>query len=314
MIVSLHTAFASYFPESPAWSVAVNTACRNFFDAAISTCFALSGMLMFWKKRSYASVLKNKAVTLAIPYVLWSLVYWVKEMVIFRLSNGFFPDIPLLPYIALQSANGIFWFLRTLMGITLLYPALRWCLLKKLPACILGVLCTVLSAMGLVEYASIPYWIPHYLMGAWIGMYHRRQVEAVVPRRWFLPAGLILAALAVFRPQEGSLHYLYWLPAPALLWMLTDILPGQKPLPWWMNTSFFLYCSHLLTERYAVKLYLFLMGQGTLAFLLSNILLPCICAAMALAGGAIVRKLLPQVFGWFTGWRKSQSLPMKSAS
>lgn len=63
------------------------------------------------------------------------------------------------------------------------------------------------------------------------------------------------------------------------------------------------FCTHLLFEHYAVRLYQLAPGTGTAAFLPANILLPCLCAAMVLALGAVLCRLLPSVYRLVTGGR-----------
>ena len=314
MIVGLHTAFATYFPGSPEWAVSVNKVCRSVFDAAISTFFTLSALLTYWKAETqrYPALLKRRLRTLALPYLLWSVLHLLVNVARRSMANGVLVRLDAMEVsrlLTVDAVNGIFWFLRVLMVFVLLYPAILWCVRRKWPAIVLFVAALVAATLGWVPYSCTVYWIPHYLMGAWVGVHARETLQGARRPRWTrLAAAALLVGLAACRPLEGALHYLYWLPAPALMWLLTDGFASDKPLPWWVGASFYLYCSHLLVERYAVRLYLAVMGRGTVAFLLGNALLPLLCAAIALLAGAAVRKLLPGVYAAFTGGRAPTGL------
>jgi hypothetical protein len=101
-------------------------------------------------------------------------------------------------------------------------------------------------------------------------------------------------------------YYSFWSTAPFLLWVLADSLAGLPSPPWWVNASFFMYCCHMLVERYAVKLHLFLFGAGKKSFVLSHVSLPVITAVLVLVLAAVLRYALPGVYALITGLRRPE--------
>ena len=316
MIIGLHTAFARYFEPNAPWTVDLNTAVRNVYDAAISTFFFLSAMLFFRsdRPRTYAGVLKDKARTLLIPYVLWNARYLAHSTLRHYLVHGVWPVLRLedvLLGLTFQPANSIFWFVKTLMGFVLLFPVWDWCVRRRWPALVLGVGAAAAVCVASLEiaYESMIYWLPVYLMGAYAGRHRRALMERVPLFSRRLPYALcaaVWAGWALLRPLGHAIHYLYWLPAPLLLWTLADGFASWPAPPWWIRASFYLYGSHLVVEHYAVELYLRTMGTSDISFALGNVLLPCLCAAVALVCGAVVRRLLPGVYALFTGAREKR--------
>lgn len=320
MIMALHTTFPRYFNESSQWLLSLNVFMRNVDDAAISTFFFLSAYLLFrrMEQRTYLGLLRQRLFTLVIPYVLWNALFYAHSLLREYLSMGTLLNPPtagiLLRKLTIEPANSIFWFIQTLLGFVLLFPLIRWAVRIRWPAWIAGTVAMVavcIPQLG-IPYESILYWLPVYLMGALIGHYHNKAFERVpfCGCGWIYAAtGGMLCILAYIRPMGHAVHYLYWIPAPMLMWILADVFLRLKKNHWWLNTSFYLYCVHMITQHYAVKLYLLLFGKGTVSFAASNILLPCLCAALSLLGGAVVRFLLPDVFAVFTGMR----MPEKKA-
>lgn len=317
MIVGLHTAFASYFRGAPDWAVWLNTYARDLFDSAISTFFFLSAMLLYRRaeKWRYGALILSRLRTLALPYVLWNALYIAAEYARGAIAGKLpgYGVLDVLMRLFIDPANSIFWFLRTLFGFVLLYPVILWCVRKKWPAWVAFAASLMLSSLPSVgvPYTSVVHWLPMYLMGAYLACHHRERLERVpfLPRRWLYPvAALALLALAWLRSLGYWAHYLYWLPAPLILWALADGAAKLPSPPWWIGASFYLFCSHLLVERYAVRLYLGVLGNGTASFLLGNLMLPALCATIALLAGALIRTLAPRLFALFTGDRAAKAV------
>lgn len=314
MIIGLHTTFPVYFGVTDPQLLQVNVFARNLYDAAISTFFFLSAYLLFRNadKRRYPDVLKRRFWSLAVPYVLWNAVFYAHALVRESLTLGKVilpPDaLTVLKKLTITPANSIFWFILTLGGLILLFPVIRWGVRRKWPAWIAAVLCVIavyIPSLGAV-YETMVYWLPVYLAGAYAGYWYHERFERLpqCSRKWMYAAVAALwLLLAWIRPLASWLHYAYWLPAALVLWVLADALASKKPCPWWAGCSFYLYCSHMVAEHYAVEIYLRTLGTGTIPYLLCHVLLPTLCAAIALIGAAFVRKWLPGVFRLFTGMR-----------
>lgn len=315
MIITLHTALPGNFDRDlPQWALTLNQYWRYLADAAISTFFFLSAYLCYRRadERRYGKLLLGKLRTLILPYLLWSALYYAHGLLRDHLVWGTFMQPTdawtVFRRITYDSALPVLWYIRTLLGLILLFPVIRWCVRRKWPALLGGLICltAVCIPQTNIHYSTMVYWAPVYVLGAYTGYWHREAFERMPDgtRRWRAPlAVVLLLLLCLLRPTSHQAHYLFWLPAPLLLWTMADGFVKLHRLPWWVDTSFYLYCCHLVMEPYAVALYRRALGTGTAAFVLSGVLLPLLCAALCLAGAAVVRKLCPWLYALFTGMR-----------
>jgi len=149
MIIALHTTFPVYFGVTDPGLLKVNVFARNLYDAAISTFFFLSAYLLFRKadQRKYADVLKRRFWSLAVPYVLWNAVFYAHALLREHLTMGTLMDPPdvltVIKKLTVAPANSIFWFILTLMGLIVLFPAIRWAVRLKWPALMAVVLAVI---------------------------------------------------------------------------------------------------------------------------------------------------------------------------
>ncbi len=312
-IIGLHTVFARHFGASDSWAVDVNRAFRTLFDAATSTFFFLSALLFYRTidNKKYKQVLLSRLWSLAIPFLFWNAAMLLHALVRDTLASGSFNALPawdVFRLLVLEPIDSVLWFVRVLLGYIVLYPVILWCVRRGFPALLLIVLALALNLLGLfpIAYASMLFWLPCYLMGAYLGYRHKSlmfRTPMFSRRRAYFVALMLFGLLFGLAPKGIAYYYVYWQFAPLCLWVLADPLAKLARPYWWVGASFYLFCSHLLFEHYAVRLYLLALGMGTASFLMANILLPCLCAAMVLAFGAALRLLLPRVYRIVTGGR-----------
>ncbi|MBE5802208.1 MAG: acyltransferase [Clostridiales bacterium] len=328
LVIALHTVFSSYFVISAPWLARFHQWMRDIADAAIPTFFFLSAVLLMHsvRERSWKQIMLRKLQTLAVPYVLWTVVYLLVRFVRTSLTDGrvVIPSLAQLwTWIQTGPEFYIFWFLRTLFLLTMLYPVLMWCVRKRWPALLAAAVLMALNAITAANlpYTSVLYWLPVFLAGCYVGMDQMPRFEKVPGKRyWWIYAAAVglLLLLGWLRRIHPFFYSFFWILSPFLLWMLADIFIRFSDPPWWIGAAFFLYCSHLLVERYAVKIYLWIFGQGQRAFVLSHLLLPILCAAMALLMAAVLRWLTPWLYHALTGLRKpthlSRSVPPSGAA
>lgn len=318
MIIALHTAFAEYFPGAPAWAVELNRFWRSLVDVSISTFFFLSAYLFYRRadERRYAEVLRQKFFSLVVPYLMWNALFYAQELLREYLTWGTFLQPvdawTVIRHLTWDVSMAVLWFIRTMLGFIVIYPAIRWAVKKKWPAWIAGVGSLALVLLPGVEigYYTMIYWMPVYLMGAYIAYWHKERFERVpqVNAGWkYAACAAAILLLNAVRPLHYALHYLFWLPVPLLMWALADGFARFPKLPWWAGTSFWLFVTHLLAEPFAVKLYLRVFGTGTVAFVLGNALLPLLTAAMTLACAAAARKICPRLYAFSTGMRPERN-------
>ena len=142
----------------------------------------------------------DKLRTLVIPLLLWNALYLLHAAIRQYLSLGYWPTYTpgeWLRYLTIEPANSVFWFVDVLILFTLLYPLILWGLRKKWPVwCAYGIAIglNLIPAIG-IPYASVLFWLPCYLMGAYIGYHY----DALFQRTPTLPRKpLYLLAALVF--------------------------------------------------------------------------------------------------------------------
>ena len=317
-IIGLHTVFAKHFSNPAIWALQLNNGFRTLFDAATSTFFFLSALLFYRKAdaKAYAHTLRARIGTLVIPYLFWSAAVLAHNLLRAYLTNGFFPELSVWDILRLwlwEPANSVLWFVQVLLGYVLLYPLILWGVRRKWPAIAAMLAAVVLRYAGwiAVPYASMLFWLPCYLLGAYLGHHAKTRMLRVpiVARRWQYGAALLLfTGLFALARAVDALYYLYWQLSPLLVWVLADPLSRLPRPPWWVDASFYLFCAHLLFEHYAVRLYQLVLGQGTFSFALANGVLPVLCAALALVCAAVLRTLAPGLYRWATGGRDGRRL------
>jgi hypothetical protein len=318
MVIAQHTVFATYFQVDGGWLERLHIWARDLNDGAVSTFFFLSAVLLMRSagKHSWGQIMLRKLKAIALPYALWIVIYTAARIVRGSVAAGalLLPGFKeMVQWVLTGPEYYIFWFLRVLLVLTALYPVLMWAVRLRWPALALMILCPVLvlaPGMGAwIPFESIVYWLPPFLLGCWVGMEKMPQMEKYpVSRKWWVYALCLLLFLLTgwLRRVSDLFYYSFWSTAPFLLWVLADSLAGLPSPPWWVNASFFMYCCHMLVERYAVKVHLFLFGAGKKSFVLSHVSLPVITAVMVLVLAAVLRYALPGVYALITGLRRPE--------
>ena len=312
MIIGLHTVFTEYFaPLSPAL-VTLNRFVRTIYDSGISAFFFFSAYLFFRKPRGgYLAVVLSKAKGLLVPYLFWNALMLLYTFVRQSLTVGHIPAWSLsflLKSVTVTPINSVLWFVLTLMGFVLLYPLVAWVAGRAWRVLLVMIVCNVLYYLPQlpVPYETILHWTPVYVLGAYIGAKRTEWMEnAPLWRSPLLRAccAAALLGLALIRLYWDGVQYLAWQATPFLLWGLTGGLGSLPKAPWWIKASFTLYCSHMLFEHYAVKLYTLALGAGPVSYVAAHALLPVFCAFLTLIGAAVFRRLLPRLYRLATGER-----------
>lgn len=315
LVIAQHTVFAAYFNITEPWLLRLHTWARDMNDGAVSTFFFLSAVLLMGSigKYTWKQIMLRKLKTIALPYLLWIVVYTAARIIRGSLAAGavVLPSpAEMWSWIVTGPEYYIFWFLRALLGLTALYPLMVWAIRKRWPALLMLVACPLMVLVPgegvLIPFESIIYWLPPFLLGCWAGLeLPRLEKTPVLKRRWMYVAVFLLFLLTGWlRRVNTFFYYSFWTTSPLLFWPLADLFVNLPKPPWWINATFFMYCCHMLLERYAVRLYLFLFGTGRKAFVLCHVLLPLICAALVLLLAWLLRRLLPGVYSVITGLRR----------
>ena len=150
---------------------------RTLAMAAVPIFFAISGFLLVKKSlqsSTFCIVVKNRAYSLLIPYVCWSVVYWA----CFKIHDGldivrlFGLDITTIPM------YGVLWYIRLLFVLVLLSPLLRHFVRRFGALAVIGVYSIAvlvkfwcgsnIDRLVFVNNGISPLGISFFLAGIWI--------------------------------------------------------------------------------------------------------------------------------------------------
>lgn len=313
LVIAQHTVFTAYFNITEPWLLRLHTWARDMNDASVPIFFFISALLLMRsvEKYTWTQIMLRRLKTIALPYLLWIVVYTTARIIRGSLEAGalLLPGLAeMWDWIVHGPEYYIFWFLRALLGLTALYPLMVWAVKKRWPAIIAAVGITVYCSWQgpAAPFESVLYWTPTFLLGCWAGL-ELPKIEKTPVFRSFWPyaaCALLFLLSGWLRRVNDLFYYTFWLTTPVLWWVLADQFVSLPKPPWWVNATFFMYCSHMLLERYAVRLYLAIFGTGRKAFVLCHVILPLICAAMVLLLAWLLRRLLPGVYSLMTGLRR----------
>lgn len=198
---------------------------------------------------------KKRIKTLAVPYIIWNTFGTVFYMIIPAILNEVFGTA--LEFPKATAANilaGILnhkyyfplWWLKTMICFVVFAPVLGTVLKKKWAACFVIIVCAVLGT----RYYSICgvgiRWLAIYLLGAYMGVYHRGVVERNYSRVFSGAAWLYIMIISGIRIAGISTvaNDILLILSPAALWIA---LSGMNVCPTqFMKHSFFVYTSHIL--------------------------------------------------------------------
>lgn len=295
---------------------------------AVPGFFALSGYLFFRNADRaaddpaayFGAKLKSRVRTLAVPYLLWNLIYYMIYLAAGRaeLSVPF-----VLKSIFLYYCNPVFWYLKQLIVITALAPVL-WLLLIKdrstAPVLVglffLAVFYDLLPVHPVNEDALF-----YYACGTAAALHCRTFVEntaeagIAVPKRWrrimlcSAAAFFLLHMMALWGAKYGFVRMSIAGAVGcricgiiALFALLSSCGAGTKRTPKYMEYNFFVYATHYLELRLVQKI-AGAAGSGPLVSSLLYLLMPGLCICLSVAAGRIMQKYAPAAFRLLTGGR-----------
>lgn len=279
-------------------------------DSAVPAFFIISAYLSFRSQRPirYLSLLRKKAITLIVPYLLWNiigLVYCVGLSVL-RGEKFVFSLVDLL----FCEYNGPLWFLRVLFGYVILAPAISFISKHKVLAI---VLILGLAACNIFFYTfpydSLTYWLPCYLLGAYCGKNYKKIVESdewvkSVAARVIVVFLLILLVICGVMTQGGKWFYGYRITSGLLVVLCFLMQQWRRRPSGRLQNSFFTFCSHALLLGIA-KIFNRCLPDNAFCSVLGYV----ICAgAVWFATTTIaemLKKFAPKIYSCLVGGRKN---------
>ena len=332
-----------FIHNNPASTSASAQWVQAFISEGIARCavplfFLFAGCLQAKKSDPYPALLKKKAKSLALPYVLWlALAYFfpfnVVKLLVAKLVPQIFekPDIiPMLEWTAADWAQQFlgygsipetagdvfgpglalqFWFARDLLIYTALSPAIT-ALLKRAPAATFGVV-AALYLLDLPVYFVVTEGLFWYMAGLLWGTRDAPLLQAVDRVKWGEAVFLFVAAFCrarVFYGYEGTSRRLMVI-AMCVLMLKASKLIAQSEKAFALAArlsrySFFLFAIHMLLLNLIKRYWILIFPMKNAFFCLFEYFgVTCVAAGLAVALGAASRKLCPPVFRALNGGR-----------
>ena len=301
---------------------------------AVPLFFLFAAFLQARKADPYPVLLKKKARSLLLPYTLWLAVYFLYFDVLKLLVATIAPQILGRPdMISMINANGPadwlrmlwgsypagpgrgpsiaghFWFVRDLIALTVLSPAII-ALLKKAPAATFGFVAG-LYLLNLQAWFVATEALFFYTAGLLWGTREAPLLEAVDRVKWgeaaFLFAATFLCRYLVVKDGGTSTRLMIFSACLLMLKASKAIAENEKAFALAARLSrysFFLYAIHELLLNALKKFWLILFPMKNAFFcLLEFFCVTFLAAAIAVAIGALLRKLLPPLFAVLNGGR-----------
>lgn len=313
MILGLHCVDMSVFQTNNT-VLAVNQVLKIFYNMGVPTFFFISAILFYRKieTKKYIKVLRSKTITILIPYLCWNIIYWILKEVESILINQAFIDETLLQKIIdviMSTWNPVLWFIRVLIIYIICYPIILWVIKRKT---FFYIVLIVIFSYNIyigpaVGYATASFWLPVYLLGAFIVYWSE---ELVLPKEFkrsknskliiFFIIQIILIGFAYY--SDLGLYICRML-SPVCFWVLADILAINRDPRWWMKQSFFYFCSQLIFANFIEIIYITIFGNGAFSAVLSNFINPILLLITLIVCGFSLNKISKPIYKLLTGGR-----------
>ena len=276
--------------------------------------FTMDRLLSKWKSRIFS---------VALPYVLWNLLYYGGYVLGSRIPGlGTILNrepVPVDWKTVAEAAffyryNPVFWYLFQLILLILLAPVL-YLLLKRNGTAALFLAFLAFSIfkgwrLGALNTDALFY----YSFGAWAALHREKHgafVERGWGREWILP-GTVLTAWTLtvwWFSRSGSILYnnpfatvTFRLAMAAGTWALVSFLPLGEAREF-MKHNFFLYAVHFAGVRFVNKAGAMLFSGSAAAAWLFFLLMPPAMIVVSRAGGWVLQKTVPGFYRILSGGR-----------
>lgn len=182
----------------------------NLSECAVPIFYFISALLFYRNfdgtKKAYVTKIKSRLFSLALPYLIFNILGYIKHIVFSHKSFDFFDCIRSL----IISDTVPLWFVRELMFLVILSP-LIYQLRKKLPwGILLSGLCVIGVVVGIIPYRSFLYWFPIYFIGSLMSVHQVESIAQKISDQKFLTWSLFLLYLVFvwFLPNtKGNMNY-----------------------------------------------------------------------------------------------------------
>ena len=281
-------------------------------DAAETGCSSASEVALLFRRK-----LTKRAYSLALPYVLWNLIYYIIYLAAGRASLSV-PE--LVNAVVDYGYNPVFWYLHELILITVITP-LIYVLLKSKVA-VLPVLAAIYASAVFYDFLPFHYVnedaLLYYCTGAAMSLHLKGYEDKPDYIGRAGAACFLIFVICTELTHKLSVHgYMAVLIGGRLSGMLMLLATAcvsvrrEMKLPSFTGYNFFIYAVHYLEIR-LLQAFFDAMSRcvfGTPLFendVLSTtvyICMPFMCIALAVLLGNMLRKLTPGLYAVLTGGR-----------
>ncbi len=295
---------------------------------AVPLFFLMSSVLLYAKPFTWAGNMKKKLRSLVLPYFLWIslylLLYFLGQTIpftrqYFMNADRMVQNMDFLDFVGAYLGyirGGLFvnamWFLRDLIILNMLAPAIKW-VVDKVPGITLCALVLLWNLGGSpVSFILNSQSIVFFTLGYYVVKYNVR-MSAADRMPWTSLVIVYLASIAlefVFYLGENPLriaaHSFSSIAGILLVVKLSGTVKSGKVIALLKTIakySFFVYVSHDFVQTILKKLLDKLLTPTDAVQCVTYILIPVLTVLFCICVGAIINKLLPPLYRFLTGAR-----------
>lgn len=291
------------------WCAFVENGFSVLTEIAVPYFFIVSGFFFFrtcyYEKGAFFGVLRKKAHSLLIPFLIWNLL-WGAVLYLIGFMDWNEPIINKVEHLLMSDYYGALWYVRTLMVLMALVPLYDWIFQidNKWLYLLVGlglflwwwpVDCALFSTEG----------VSFFFIG---GVLQRYQSVVRIKASWIMV--LIMVAvwcgMAFLRPMWNiQINKLTTLLGISSFWLLIDYLRGsaKRVLLSASAMTFFIYVNHFWIVKGLKVAWAQWYPQNEVVALLTYFLLPLLTFGMLLIVGKLWYKFSPESFDFCMGGR-----------
>lgn len=217
-----------------------------------------------------------------------------------------------------SESNQPLWFLRTLIFFTIFSPIIY--MILKLSKYTFSIIPLIAVVVFFVEpgYATGLFWMPVYLIGAYLAIYKKEFIEEkglVLPygktRLIFLILNIALMVIIYFFgvvfQTEWYLYYLYRILSGLCIVILFFQIKWKAAPPKYLQNSFFTYCSHACIVGVSTKICSLIFSNNAISMIIGYFVSVVITVGISIVAAEIMKKCCPKFFAILTGNRKERN-------
>lgn len=284
----------------------------EFTDLMVPMFFAMSGYLFFqdFEYSKLKDKWKRRIFSVLIPYLIWNLAAYLYYQIIalvpfIRDSMNQSLEPFNLKWLLLNtlfdiSNHQVTWFLQNLLVYIFVVPAFYKILKKKYISVAFIVLFFLLSLVERQFISTAVYGLAYnavfYMFGAYMGIHFKDAVQKRYDKKLSIAAFIfILVTVGIF--MIFKLNTIIRIPVRLIhivaIWLVADVVAVEKKPWWWIQLSFFIYCTHSLVLESLKKVVLIAFGKTTLGAVVSFISVPVLTIIIIVFLAAVLRRIKP---------------------